>query len=67
MNSDGGEETKWPLYGGKGGRYRYRMYAIVDPEASPEDPSTKGDCARYLQKLGYGENDSEELRISFMI
>lgn len=45
----------YPYYGGQGGKYRYRMYAIVDPEASPNDPSSKGDCARFLQKLGYGE------------
>lgn len=47
------DEQKWPLYGGHGGRYRYRAYVFVDPEASPNDPSAKGDCARYLQKLGY--------------
>ncbi|KAL7514906.1 hypothetical protein ACHAXN_012180 [Cyclotella atomus] len=46
-------DESWPLYGGNGGRYRYRAYVIVDPEASPNDPSKKGDCARYLQKLGY--------------
>ncbi|KAL7434019.1 hypothetical protein ACHAXH_002218, partial [Discostella pseudostelligera] len=42
-----------PLYGGKGGRYRYRAYVIVDPAASPSVKGAKGDCARYLQKIGY--------------
>ena len=49
------DERYHPHYGGRGGKYRYRMYAIVDPEASPDDASSKGDCARFLRKLGYGE------------
>ncbi|KAL3760827.1 hypothetical protein ACHAWU_007893 [Discostella pseudostelligera] len=42
-----------PIYGGKGGRYRYRAYVIVDPSASPSIKGAKGECARYLQKIGY--------------
>eukprot|EP00970_Alexandrium_tamarense_P015227 scaffold4900_cov193-Alexandrium_tamarense.AAC.4 len=51
MQQNGDE--KWPKYGGQGGRYRYRAYVIVDPEASPLNPSRSGECARALQKLGY--------------
>ena len=42
-----------PTYGGNGGRYRYRAYVIVDPVASPHIKRRAGECARYLQKLGY--------------
>eukprot|EP00956_Cyclotella_meneghiniana_P038353 scaffold152695_cov38-Cyclotella_meneghiniana.AAC.4 len=49
------DERYHPYYGGRGGKYRYRMYAIVDPEASPDDPTSKGDYVRFLWKLGYGE------------
>jgi hypothetical protein len=43
----------YPKYGGKGGRYRYRAYVFVDPSASPNNPDSNGDCARYLQKIGW--------------
>ncbi len=42
-----------PHYGGNGGRYRYRAYVIVDPSASPHNEGTSGECARFLQKIGY--------------
>ena len=42
-----------PRYGGKGGRYRYRAYAFVDPAASPDIPGSGGDCARFLRAIGY--------------
>ncbi|KAL3788900.1 LOW QUALITY PROTEIN: hypothetical protein HJC23_002654 [Cyclotella cryptica] len=35
------DTSMWPLYGGQGGR------------GIPEIPSSQGDCARYLQRLGY--------------
>jgi len=44
----------WPNYGGKGGRYRFRAYVIIDPEASSKhNEKDSGECARVLQKLGY--------------
>lgn len=47
---------KWPEYGGQGGRYRYRAYAFVDPATSPDNPSLRSSCAKFLRKLGYGES-----------
>jgi len=43
----------YPKYGGNGGRYRYRAYVFVDPSASPTNTDSDGDCARYLQKIGW--------------
>ncbi|KAL7459608.1 hypothetical protein ACHAWC_011464 [Mediolabrus comicus] len=45
--------TAWPKYGGRGGRYRYRAYVIVDPMASPNIQGRVGDCARYMQSIGW--------------
>lgn len=47
--------NNYPKLGGGmgGGRYRYRAYVFVDPSASPNNPDSSGDCARYLRKLGY--------------
>ena len=46
--------TSSPRYGGEGGRYRYRVYVIVDPKASPDNPDeASGACARFLHKIGY--------------
>jgi len=42
-----------PQYGGQGGRYRFRAYVFVDPSASPTLDSVYGECARFLQKIGY--------------
>jgi len=42
-----------PLYGGEGGRYRFRAYVIVDPNASPQNIGKSGECARFLRKIGY--------------
>jgi len=42
-----------PKHGGQGGRYRFRAYVIVDPAASPDAPGKNGECARFLQKIGY--------------
>ena len=56
MNEEGENakgDNMQPKYGGKGGRYRYRAYVIVDPAASPDNKWKRGECARYLQKLGY--------------
>ena len=47
------DPSLWPKYGGKGGRYRYRAYVIVDPMASPTIKSRSGDCARFLQSIGW--------------
>lgn len=47
------DSSVWPKYGGKGGRYRYRAYVIVDPAASPTIKGKNGDCARFLQSIGY--------------
>ena len=56
-NGEAGDGEKWPKYGGRGGRYRYRAYAFVDAATSPDHPSSNANCARFLQKLGYGEKD----------
>ena len=44
-----------PKYGGKGGRYRFKAYVIVDPSASPngKDSKISGQCSRILQMMGY--------------
>mmetsp|Transcript_15583 Transcript_15583/g.32911 ORF Transcript_15583/g.32911 Transcript_15583/m.32911 type:complete len:678 (+) Transcript_15583:67-2100(+) len=47
------ENVDRPLYGGRGGKYRYRAYVIVDPAASPQNEGRSGECARFLQKIGY--------------
>lgn len=47
------DPSMWPRYGGTGGRYRYRAYVIVDSEASPTIKSESGDCARYLESIGW--------------
>jgi len=49
----GDENSMPPQYGGHGGRYRYRAYVIVDPLASPQNQGKSGECARFLQKIGY--------------
>jgi len=47
----------WPNYGGNGGRYRYRAYVILNPDASPKNEANKdnnsGDCAKILENMGY--------------
>lgn len=48
-----GDPSLWPKYGGKGGRYRYRAYVIVDPMASPNLEGRQGDCARFMQSIGW--------------
>ena len=50
-----GDNSSWPMYGGRGGRYRYRAYAIVTHDTSPENPTRRSVCAQLLRKLGYGE------------
>jgi len=47
------DKIKGPQYGGHGGRYRHRAYVIVDPMASPNNLDRSGECARFLQKIGY--------------
>jgi len=47
------DPSLWPKYGGEGGRYRYKAYVIVDPVASPKNNAKSGDCARYLQSIGW--------------
>ncbi|KAL7471909.1 hypothetical protein ACHAXS_012214 [Conticribra weissflogii] len=48
------DPSAWPNYGGRGGRYRFRAYVIIDPEASSKhNEKDSGECARVLQKLGY--------------
>ena len=42
-----------PRYGGTGGRYRYKAYVIVDSSASPTIKSEEGDCARFMQSIGW--------------
>jgi hypothetical protein len=49
----GKQANDTPQYGGNGGRYRYRAYVIVDPSASPDEIGVNGECARFLQKIGY--------------
>lgn len=52
-NQNSNTKTTRPQYGGQGGKYRYRAYVIVDPIASPQHKQKSGDCARYLQKIGW--------------
>lgn len=47
------DPSVWPKYGGEGGRYRYRAYVIVDPMASPKNNAKSGDCARFMQSIGW--------------
>lgn len=47
------DPSLWPKYGGTGGRYRYKAYVIVDPFASPTQKGPHGDCARYMQSIGW--------------
>ena len=47
------DPSMWPKYGGEGGRYRYKAYVIVDPMASPTIKSANGDCARFMQNIGW--------------
>lgn len=46
-------DLKGTKFGGHGGRYRYRAYVVVDPQATPHNSNSHGSCARYLQKIGY--------------
>jgi hypothetical protein len=61
------DTNTWPKYGGQGGRYRYRAYAFVDAAASPILPTQAGDCARFLQKLGYSKFISLSSVVPFKI
>mmetsp|Transcript_11307 Transcript_11307/g.22577 ORF Transcript_11307/g.22577 Transcript_11307/m.22577 type:complete len:680 (-) Transcript_11307:88-2127(-) len=47
------DSSLWPKYGGKGGKYRYKAYVIVDPQASPTIKDKHGDCARFMQSIGW--------------
>ncbi|KAL7471908.1 hypothetical protein ACHAXS_012213, partial [Conticribra weissflogii] len=51
------DTNSWPNYGGNGGRYRYRAYVILNPDASPKNEVNKdnnsGNCAKILEKMGY--------------
>ena len=53
--SSNNDDSIWPRYGGQGGRYRFKAYVIVDPDASTKnrDNASSGECSRILQKLGY--------------
>lgn len=52
-NNNAEQQTNRPQYGGIGGRYRYAAYVIVDPAASPNNKRKSGECARFLQKIGW--------------
>ncbi len=47
------DPSLWPKYGGTGGRYRFKAYVIVDAFASPTLKGGHGDCARFLQNIGW--------------
>ena len=53
IGDDNNTSNNRPEYGGNGGTYRYRAYVIVDPKASPTNKGKSGECARYLEKIGY--------------